>query len=224
VSDTTFECADLKVFAMLFRRHTRERKLRLNTSVRKTALQARNLVKRTVPRAFAELANSVHVVHLGPGHSQVIVDAPHAAAVEVGSRPHTPPLEPLVRWVKLRGMQGLTRSGNVSKNRTKSGFVKDERREAARVIASALKSRERGGALGVDAPTQIARALQFKISRVGTKPYRYMFNAVGLVEKYLDGFVRKALPDRLFSRSALPSSLQSVSDSFGDGGESMAAE
>lgn len=39
-----------------------------------------------------------------PDGSIVAVKAPHAAVIEHGSRPHFPPINPLVEWVKRKGM------------------------------------------------------------------------------------------------------------------------
>lgn len=162
----------------------RERRLR---KARKGAAQfaKRYVIENTVPKAFKELADSIHVV-AEPNGDLVIADAPHAGAVENGSRPHTPPLEPLIAWVKLRGMQGITSAGNVITNRTRGGRVKDRNLEAARVIATALSNaptRTRGlGRIGavvdVDAPTQIARAIQQAIKMRGTKPHKFMQKAI----------------------------------------------
>lgn len=189
--------SDLRSAAAAIERDARARDRRVRTAVQKASRESRNyVIRETVPRAFGELAHSVHVVDAARGNSTVIADAPHAAAVENGSRPHTPPLEPLIAWVKLRGMQGLTGAGNVIKNRTRYGVIRDWRREASRVIAGALRAHESGGALGVDAPEQIARAIQRKIAREGTKPYRFMAQAVEPTRQFLDRFVKEALPDR----------------------------
>jgi hypothetical protein len=53
---------------------------------------------RTVDRGT--LKSSVHVEALPNGSPRIVIDAPHAAQVELGSRPHTPPLAPLVEWVR----------------------------------------------------------------------------------------------------------------------------
>jgi hypothetical protein len=43
------------------------------------------------------LKRSVHYVREDDG-ARVEVDAPHAPHIEYGTRPHTPPLEPLITW------------------------------------------------------------------------------------------------------------------------------
>jgi type IV secretory pathway protease TraF len=48
--------------------------------------------------ATGELARSASTHDVSDG-AYVLVDAPHAAAVENGSRPHWAPLQPLIDWV-----------------------------------------------------------------------------------------------------------------------------
>lgn len=71
---------------------------RLEGAIDETVEDSVGIVWGHVPFAFGELHGSVHV----EGRS-VVADAPHAAAVEVGSMPHMPPVEPLVAWASMRG-------------------------------------------------------------------------------------------------------------------------
>lgn len=48
-----------------------------------------------------ELSRSVEYSPLDKG-GRVAVDAPHAAVVENGSRPHWPPLQPLIDWAQRK--------------------------------------------------------------------------------------------------------------------------
>lgn len=132
---------------------------RVRRTVRMVAARVRDQVARKyVPIAFRELIDSLHVLDAQNGTAFVIADAPHSEAVENGSRPHTPPLEPLVRWVQLRGMQGLTRGGGVRSmygkgrrvpstgpGRPKAPTPGRERQiwrmQASRVIATSLQQR-----------------------------------------------------------------------------------
>jgi hypothetical protein len=196
------------------------RERRLGDAIKKTARQTANLVARgLVPRAFGELADSLHVDDVAPGASNVVASAPHAEAVELGSRPHTPPLAPLIAWVQLRGMQGITASGRVIRNQTRGiPTVRTVRREAARAVGSMLRQRlgsahaaagwRRDAVLGSDRVTgnagakdadpavvAVARAIQAKIAKSGTKPHRFMLSAVPSAVEFLDGFVKAALPD-----------------------------
>lgn len=210
-------------------RDNKAREKRLHTAARKAARATRNfIVREKVPRAFGELADSAHIVEF-ERTVQIVFDAPHAGAVEVGSRPHVPPLEPLIAWVTLRGIQGLTASGGVRSNRTKRGdsrtpnnrlAVADWRRESSRVVAGALREKLGGnkqaatwrahyqnalrsltpstlGQLDADpAVRSVAFAIQQKIARQGTRPYRYVGTSLDEAVSQLHGFVQAALPDR----------------------------
>ena len=197
---STYTLHSLQDFARMFARDTRAREQRLKTALRKAGRYARGEAIRNVPKAFEELADSIHLVE-NPGHVQVIADAPHAAAVENGSRPHTPPLDPLIKWVKLRGMQGLTKSGNVISNRTKTGIVKNTNLEAARVVALSIRKLERKSGSGsrysgIDAAVQVARAIQYSISKNGTKPHHYMSDVVPGVVDFLQMVVPEVMKDQ----------------------------
>ena len=193
----TFAFTNLKDAARAMARDGRARERRVRDAVKKAArTTARFIITDTVPKAFGELSNSIHVIDGPRGNADIVADAPHAGAVENGSRPHTPPLAPLIAWVKLRGMQGITATGRIKKNRDRYGLIRNWRLEAARVIALSLKNKQRGGALSVDAPTEIARAIQQSIRLHGTKPHKFMYQGVHVAESSLDQYVNAALPDR----------------------------
>jgi hypothetical protein len=192
MSDFRFASLDAAMKAIAKNEASRERRVR--NSVRKAARSTRNDVYRNVPRAFAELADSLHVDDVSLGESVVVADAPHAAAVEVGSRPHTPPLAPLIAWVKLRGMQGLKPESRIKR------LAGTTTAAAARSIAQALRARQHrgpgGGSLDVGAPVEIARAIQQAIAKRGTRPHRYMAAGIPAAVGHLDRFVVEALKDR----------------------------
>lgn len=144
-----------------------------------TARQTAQHVRRNMPVAHGELRKSVQAER-GRGKdrtaARVFADAPHAAPVETGSRPHWPPLAPLVRWVKLRGMQGLTGRGRL---RRKFGNLPGTTTARhAQAVAGQIKAAESGGAVARSTPVAIARAIQRAISRKGTKPHWYMRRAL----------------------------------------------
>jgi transcriptional regulator GlxA family with amidase domain len=60
-------------------------------------------IRETNAVASGQLAASVGV-SLVPDGALVTVDAPHAGFVEEGTRPHRPPLQPLIDWVKTKGL------------------------------------------------------------------------------------------------------------------------
>lgn len=185
---------------------------RVKNAVRKTVRKVRPIVSDNIPKAFGELRGSLHILDAANG-SALIADAPHAAAVEKGSKPHKPPLAPLIAWVTLRGMQGLSASGSVRRSANVH--------QSAKSIASALHAAKgRSGAAawrghvanlysvsaspkgnlgGMEADPHvvaIARAIQNKIAQRGTKPVRFMGSAVPDALRYLRWYTDMAMRDR----------------------------
>lgn len=175
----------------VIRRDLGGRQKAVKQAVSRTATQGARFVRRNVPVAHGELRNSIKAMD---GH-RIVADAPHAAPVETGSRPHWPPLAPLIAWVKLRGMQGLTspkRQARLPGTTTKLH---------AGTVAGAIKAHSvatgyadwSGGATSVDAPEAVARAIQAAIAKHGTKPHWYMRGSIFAVELILDVEIRKGL-------------------------------
>ncbi|MGH7297621.1 MAG: hypothetical protein ACRELB_21970, partial [Polyangiaceae bacterium] len=134
----TYDVRTLAGLAALFARHQREREQRLRGAARAAALAGVSVVKRRVPVAHGELREAVHAEDRSHG-AAIVVDAPHAAPVETGSRPHMPPLAPLVAWVKLRGAQGLLSPRQIGR------LPGPTTASHARSVASALGAMEKGG-------------------------------------------------------------------------------
>lgn len=187
----TIKVKSLGELHTVIRRDLRGRQKAVEKAVRRTATQGARHVRRAVPVAFGELRNSVSAQD---GH-RIVADAPHAAPVETGSRPHWPPLAPILRWVKLRGMQGLTtpkRQARLPGTTTKLH---------AGAVAGAIKAHSvatgyadwGGGATSVEAPLAVARAIQAAIAKHGTKPHWYMRGSVPAVEEILDREIRREL-------------------------------
>jgi hypothetical protein len=68
---------------------------RIKKAALKTVEFAVIQIKENAPVALGDVLKSVHAED-----NVAVVDAPHAAALETGSRPHTPPLQPLIEWAK----------------------------------------------------------------------------------------------------------------------------
>lgn len=181
-------------------------------ATRKAAKRGAKIVKRRVPVAFSELADSVVDIPAING-AIIIATAPHAAAVENGSRPHTPPLEPLIKWVRLRGMQGLAGAAKRAETRLRKGgsvSISDiNSAQHASVIAGRLRSMgvHRGNykiAIGQHTTTnafdkatiKIARAIQASIAKHGTKPNAYMLNSLPAIEAILAEEIEAAMSDK----------------------------
>lgn len=178
-------------------KHMQARDRRLVKAFRNTARRGARVIKKNVPVAFGELREEIYAIST-PGGARILADAPHAAAIEVGSRPHWVPLDALVKWVRLRGMQGLGSTRQLARLPGRSTFG------AARHIAGQLRNHmiglsgdanHGGDAIAADAPLQVARAIQIAIARHGTKPHWYMRNSQPEIFQILDDEIRKALPE-----------------------------
>ena len=113
------------------------------------------VVRKRVPKAFGEVADSVHA-----DGERIVIDAPHAAPVETGSRPHMPPLAPLIAYVRLKA---ITPRGRVRRRTVLGGMVREHTKQGT--------SRE-------DAVVLVAKAIQRKIAKEGTKPNWYALNSL----------------------------------------------
>lgn len=181
----THTVTSLGQLTSLIKKHLRQRETKVRAATRKAAAKGRALVKRNVPVAHGELRESVHTEG-----SLIVVDAPHAAAVNNGSRPHWPPLEPLVAWVKLRGMQGLLTDRQVS--RLPGTTTKD----AAIGVAAMLRAHEVRGPAGyspTDAAIEVARAIQRAIAQKGTKAHHFIEKSLPELRRILLEELRAAL-------------------------------
>lgn len=175
-------------------------------AVQRTAVLAVRPIKKRVPVAFGELRDSVAPMDIGSA-PKTCVDAPHAAAVEQGSMPHTPDFERLLAWVRLRGLQGLTPRGRLRNRFPKHwGFTTPSQ---ARSVATMFKAFEVRGKRGVgrhspiNAPEAIARAISAKIEKTGTKPFWYVRDSLPEIMEIL-GLQLKTKLDTAFKRAARP--------------------
>ena len=156
----------------------------LKAAPAKVASKGAPVVRANVPVAFGELRDGTHAAG-----GQIRTDAPHAAAVEVGSRPHWVPIAPLIAWVKLRGMQGLHMSG------PQLAAHGPTTAEHATAVAGHLQGLESGGALSTKAPEQVARAIQAAIAKRGTRPHLFARKSLPQIAEILDTVIRDALKD-----------------------------
>lgn len=164
----------------------------LEDAVNHTAHEAAEIIKTRVPVAFGDLQGSVHGEHM-----KTVVDAPHAAAVEIGSRPHVPDMARLIAWVKLRGKQGINRHGRVRHPKQptfKYGRGGGNTRNHALAVAHELKSMESSnGSLDIDAPERVAQRISQAIQKGGTKPHWYVRSSLPTIRVALKTEIRKAL-------------------------------
>lgn len=105
-------------------------------------------------------------------------------------------------------MQGLTKSGNVRRGKLARGaeehaptIASQLRARLGRSGAAAWRARAAMGPLaqretGHDPATvAIAKAIQLKISKFGTKPKRFMYNSIPVALAELNRFVLESLAD-----------------------------
>jgi len=132
------------------------------------------------PMAFGYLRKSI-MPQVLVSHNEIMgtvsTSRDYALAVELGSRPHWPPLAPLILWVK-RKLGG--RGSNIAFEAKLTG--KSLRKQGFRGVKT---SEIKGGI-----EEGIARRIQFKIAHKGTK-YHLMFQkgfneSRGTVERYFD--------------------------------------
>jgi hypothetical protein len=95
------------------------------------------------------------------------------------------PLDKLIEWVKLRGMQGLTSRGRLKTSYGLKASIGSTTGKHAASVAAALRRLERGGSLSTGAPEQVARAIQARIAKVGTKPHWYVKDTLPEIERVL---------------------------------------
>jgi hypothetical protein len=160
-------------------------------AVWRTAQKAMKPIRKRVPIAFGELRNSIQAYPRGRhGNPVTSVDAPHAAAVEIGSRPHKPDFARLLAWVKLRGFQALNAKSNTLKKRISKTLGFTSAYQVPR-IGKLIKKMEVRGKKGigrhlpVDAAEQVAMAISRGIEQHGTKPFWFVRNSLPEIQTIL---------------------------------------
>ena len=125
-----------------------------------TAHFGAELVAQNAPVDRGAIKASAHVEDDGET-VRIVFDAPHTGIVELGSRPHVPPLGPLIAWVKRhRAAFGIAGKGT-ARNKATGRF------EASAEVV------------------RIARAIQQKIKREGTKPTYFIRRSIPAITDQL---------------------------------------
>lgn len=157
-------------FKSLLKRHINKKTLAYQRAVRKAVREGVRIVRKNSPKAFNELRESTHA----EGNS-IVTDAPHAAAVEKGSRPHYVPLDQLIKWVKLRNLQGK-RPGRLRKS--ESGKIGTTTLRQALTVRGQIKRNTRSGMSEEEAIVSVAKAIQSAILKAGTVPHFFAKNSL----------------------------------------------
>lgn len=137
-------------------------------AVLEAAAAGMRVIATAAPVDRGRLKQSVRLRRRGEsGHPEIVVDAPYAAIVEVGSRPHWVPLTALVGWVR--------------RNRAKFGIQGDGRTRgrAGRFTASSEVIR-------------IARAIQLAIAKRGTRPRWFVRRSLPKINTILGDCLRRS--------------------------------
>lgn len=205
---------NLADFQGVFLRRELARAARVERSVEYAARDGVAVVRAEAPKDLGHVANSVHAT-LGAGGPEIVVDAPHAAALEVGSRPHMPPLAPLVAWAKRHGASARPKAKAASAKASRPTKLRTRVKRLLRRLAGALSGAVRrllrrafgGSAKAPRAskaqPAQLTdkeaeafgRALQHAIAKRGTKPRWYVRKSLPRLRRILATRVRAGLRD-----------------------------
>ncbi len=135
------------------------------------------------------------------------VAAPHGAFLEVGTRPHMPPIEPLVEWAKRkfspnRRKRGKRRAGTVARKKGRGEAPSEANRLVSAMVRAALKTKK------LELTDKQARAIAWRVAmtikKKGTKPRWYMRKTVHELKPLILPEIRKAMlkADKRASRRA----------------------
>ncbi len=162
-----------------------------------TANKGARVVAAKVPKAFGALRSSVDGEGTTTG-GRIVADAPHAAFVERGTRPHMPPLKPIEAWVRLRVGQALTSTGGAFRSGKKAtGFESMAKEVHSSVLtAKGRVSRRQGTSMEIGSKGPI-RQMAFVVARAiakrGTKPHWYARASLSTLRGILDSEMKRRL-------------------------------
>lgn len=94
-------------FEKKFRADMKHLTKKLDGALHKAAERAADQARERAPKgATLQLAEGIQAIGL-----RVVSTAPYSLAVELGSRPHMPPVEPILAWVLYKGFFGVGPNG-----------------------------------------------------------------------------------------------------------------
>lgn len=121
------------------------------------------------------LLRSGEIRHTEPLVREIAFTAKHAVFEEYGTRPHWPPLEPILKWVKRNAQ-----------------LAQDEVQ---------FKPRVPGRSLSDAVALRIARAVQAKIAREGTKAVAYARRGAATAQREAGAIMARAVQNSLGASS-----------------------
>jgi hypothetical protein len=175
----------------------------VQTGVRRGAMRTVALLTRKTPVDQGIMKNAWKYVEVGgsvgsPVIARVDNSAPHAGIVERGARPHMPPLEPILEWVKrhLRsfGFVGPHGAPRWTKN-WKQGPLKSAAASARRDAKRAAMMRDHLEAVAdyEDEVLKLAEAIRWKIFKHGQKGLFIVRNSLDEIREIVNDEVTKAV-------------------------------
>lgn len=99
---TVIRVGSLRELESRIKRDAAARAQRVVKAIQATAAEAAPKIQQDMPEAFGRLKKQLATLDTAAG-ATIRDDAPYAAAVELGSRPHTVPLDALIDWVLVKG-------------------------------------------------------------------------------------------------------------------------
>jgi hypothetical protein len=187
---TVFTVAS-KDYAKMFRATEAKRNRAVHTAVQEAAMLGVTgvvvpAIRESVHRYTGALIGSARAVKVGEG-AEIRVDAPHAGVIEGGARPHMPPLQPILDWVRVNyAFFGLTKS---KLRRNDMNPPRTERQARSRDWSALVHGMFEASVL------EIANALRWKIYRHGSVPHWYMRNSLPKLRDVLKATVSRRMAD-----------------------------
>lgn len=94
---------NVRDFEKKFRSDMKHLTKKLDGALHKAAERAADQARERAPKgATLQLAEGIQAIGL-----RVVSTAPYSLAVELGSRPHFPPIAPILAWVIFKGFAGI---------------------------------------------------------------------------------------------------------------------
>ena len=162
--------------------------------VRRGAMRGIAILTRKTPVDQGIMKNAWKYVEVGGSVGSPVIGrienkAPHAGIIERGARPHMPPLEPILEWVKrhLRnfGMRAPTfRQPKFGPWRNAKAYVRHEKRLVAH--AAAVADFE-------DDVLKLAEAIRWKIFKYGSQPHWIVKSSLEDLKALVNDEVNKAI-------------------------------
>jgi hypothetical protein len=206
--------------ARMFAAQETKRAQRVVEAVHESCLLGAEVVAKAAPVDQGLIKMSTRAQRLGPTRSRIISDAPHSGIVELGSRPHMPPLGPILKWVR-RHRAYFTQGAVRVPRRAKPGAAKPKRKfklstRVKRFVRGLIRGALKRFGIGpkksratrrTTANTErrqstekellaIAQGIRFKIAKTGTKPTHFTRKQLPKLQKILRVIVARRIEDR----------------------------